>query len=64
MQDNASNSWIFLRTELYSNTSQNMTQDRDIIDSDLATEMHATKTNIDTNLGSTPGALAFSRDIF
>ncbi|KAL7525960.1 hypothetical protein ACHAXR_004955, partial [Thalassiosira sp. AJA248-18] len=53
-----------LRTELYSNPPQNMTQARDIIDQALATAMHATRTTIATTLGSTPGALAFSRDMF
>ena len=53
-----------LRTELNSNLPQNMNQARDIIDSDLATTMHATRTNIDITLGITPGALDFSRDMF
>ena len=53
-----------LRTELYSNPPQNMPQARDIIDQALATAMHATRTTIATTLGSTPGALAFSRDMF
>ena len=43
--------------------AQNMTQARDIIDSALATAMHATRTTVATILGSTPGALAFSRDM-
>ncbi|KAL7529782.1 hypothetical protein ACHAXR_003150 [Thalassiosira sp. AJA248-18] len=41
-----------------------MTQARDIIEQALATAMHATQTIIDTTLGSTPGALDFSRDMF
>ncbi len=41
-----------------------MTQARDIIDNALATVMHAMGTTITTALGSTPGALAFARDIF
>ena len=53
-----------LRTELYSNPPQNMNQSRDIIDSSLETAMHATRTTIDTTLGSTPGDLTFSRDMF
>ena len=53
-----------LRTYLYSNPPQNMTQAKDIIDQALATAMHAMRTTIATTLGSTPGALAFSRDMF
>ena len=41
-----------------------MTQARDIIDDALATAMHAMQTTIATILGSTPGALAFARDMF
>ena len=40
-----------------------MTQARDIMDDALATAMHAMRTVVATSLGSTPGALAFSRDI-
>ena len=53
-----------LRTELYSNPPQNMTQARYIIDSAIATAMHVTGTDIATTLGSTPGDLYFSRDMF
>lgn len=53
-----------LRTLLYSNPPQNMTQARDILDSALATAMHAMRTTVATTLGSTPGSLAFSRDMF
>ena len=53
-----------LRTYLYSNPPKNMTQARDIIDQALATAIHAMQTTIATMLGSTPGALAFSRDMF
>ena len=41
-----------------------MTQARDIIDQALAHVMHATRTTVMTTLGSTPGSLAFSRDMF
>ena len=34
------------------------------MDEALATAMHAMRTTIATTLGSTPGALAFSRDMF
>ena len=53
-----------LRTLLYSKPPQNMAQARDIIDSALATVVHAMRTTMATTLGSTPGALAFSRDMF
>jgi hypothetical protein len=41
-----------------------MTQARDKIDDALATAMHAMQTTVATTLGSTPGALAFARDMF
>jgi hypothetical protein len=53
-----------LRTLVHTNPPQNMTQARDIIDDALATAMHAMQTTIATTLGSTPGALAFARDMF
>jgi hypothetical protein len=49
-----------LRRLVHTNTPQNMTQARDIIDDALATAMHAMQTTIATTLGSTPGALAFA----
>jgi hypothetical protein len=53
-----------LRTLVHANPPQNMTQARDIIDDALATAMHAMRTTVATTLGSAPGALAFSRDMF
>jgi hypothetical protein len=53
-----------LRMLVHTNPPQNMTQARDIIDDALATAMHAMQTTIATTLGSTPGALAFARDMF
>ncbi len=53
-----------LRTLVHTNPPQNMTQTRDIIDDALATAMHAMQTTVATTLGSTPGALAFARDMF
>ncbi len=53
-----------LRTLVHTNPPRNMTQARDIIDNALATAMHAMQTTIATTLGSTPGALAFARDMF
>jgi hypothetical protein len=53
-----------LRTLVHINLPQNMTQARDIIDDALATAMHAIQTTAATTLGSTPGTLAFARDMF
>eukprot|EP00957_Ditylum_brightwellii_P074123 5632562-Ditylum_brightwellii.AAC.1 len=41
-----------------------MTQAREIIDQALAAAMYAMQTTIATMMCSTPGALAFSRDMF
>ncbi len=41
-----------------------MTQAWDLINDALATAMHAMQTTIATTLVSTPGALAFARDMF
>ena len=53
-----------LRVNIHSNPPQNMTQARDMVDEALANAMHAMRTTVATTLGSTPGALAFSRDMF
>jgi hypothetical protein len=53
-----------LRTLVHTNPPRNMTQARDIIGNALATAMYAMQTTIATTLGSTLGALAFSRDVF
>jgi hypothetical protein len=53
-----------LRTLVHTNPPQNMTQARDIIDNALGTAMDAMQITVATNLGSTPGALAFARDMF
>ena len=53
-----------LRVNIHSNPPQNMNQARDMIDESLANAMHAMRTTVATTLGSTPGALAFSRDMF
>ena len=53
-----------LRTYLYSNPPQNMSQAKDIIDQALATAMHAMRTTVATTIRSTPGSLAFGRDMF
>ena len=53
-----------LRTLLHSNPPKNLTQAKDVMDDALATAMHAMRTTVVTAIGSTPGALAFSRDMF
>ena len=53
-----------LRILLHKNPPVNITQARDMIDQALAQAMHATRTTVMTTLGSTPGSLAFSRDMF
>jgi len=53
-----------LRTLLYGNPPKTMTKAREILDSALSTAMHAMRTTIATTLKSTPGSLAFSRDMF
>ena len=52
-----------LRVLLYSNPLQNLTQARDIVDQTLATAMHSMQVTTASTLGSTPGALAFSRNM-
>ncbi len=52
-----------LRTLVHTSPPCNMTQARDIIN-ELATAMHAMQTTIATIIGSTPGSLAFARDMF
>ena len=53
-----------LRILQHKNPPANMTQARDIIDQALMHIMHATRTTVMTTPGSTPGSLAFSRDMF
>jgi hypothetical protein len=53
-----------LRILVHTNPPRNMTQARFMIDEALATAMHAMQTTVATTLGSTPGALAFSLDVF
>jgi hypothetical protein len=53
-----------LRVLLYNNPPQNMTQARDIVDQALATAMHAMRVTTASTLGSMPGALTFSRNMF
>ena len=53
-----------LRILVHSNPPKNMSSAKDIVDDALATAMHAMQTTVVTTLGSAPGALAFSRDMF
>jgi hypothetical protein len=53
-----------LRILVHSNPPNNMSSAKDIVDDALATAMHAMRTTVATTLGSAPGALAFSRDMF
>ena len=53
-----------LQTLLYSNPPKKLNQAKDVMDDALATAMHAMKTTFETTIGSTPEALAFSRDMF
>jgi hypothetical protein len=53
-----------LRIIVHSIPPKNMSSAKDIVDDALATAMHAMQTTVATTLGSVPGALAFSRDMF
>ncbi len=53
-----------LRLLVHANPPNNMSRAKDIVDDALATAMHAMRTTVATTLGSAPGALAFSRDMF
>ena len=53
-----------LRTLLHTNPPQNALQASALIDSALATTMHATRASIHRTLRTTPGALVFQRDMF
>ena len=52
------------RVMFYSNPLQNLSPARDIVDQALVTAMHAMQVMTVTKLWSTPGALAFSRNMF
>ena len=53
-----------LRTLLYDNPPRTNREAREIVDSALATAMHAMRTNVATTLESSPGSLAFNQDMF
>ena len=43
---------------------ENLTQAHDVVDKALSICQHALRTSVHTTLGSSPGALAFNRDMF
>ena len=49
---------------LHKNLQLNIIHARDVIDQALLQVMHATRTTVMTTLGSTPGLLVFSRNMF
>jgi hypothetical protein len=53
-----------LRTLLHAHPPQNALQAGALIDSALATTMHAARASMHRSLRTTPGALAFQRDMF
>jgi transposase InsO family protein len=53
-----------LRTTIYTNPPNTVTQARNLVDDALATAMHAMRSCVATTLGSSPGALVFGRDMF
>ena len=53
-----------LRTILHTNAPCTVTEAKELVDSALATAMHAMRASVLTTLGASPGALVFSRDMF
>ncbi len=53
-----------LQTLVHMNPPCNMTISKHIFDDKLDTAMHAMRSTVATTLGSCPGSLAFSRDMF
>ena len=53
-----------LRTLIHGEPSENVTKTKDIIDTALSIAQHAMRTSVHTTLGSSPGNLVFSRDMF
>lgn len=53
-----------LRTILHTDPPHTVTEARALVDSALATAMHAMRASISTTLGGSPGSLVFSRDMF
>ena len=53
-----------LQTLLHGNPPENVSKANELVDEALSTAQHAMCTSVHTTLGSSPGALAFSRDMF
>ena len=53
-----------LRTTLHDNPPRNMRDAKELVDTALATAMHAMRTNVATTLEGSPGSLVFNRDMF
>ena len=53
-----------IRTFLYAHPPQNLNSAAEIVDEALAVAMHATRCAMSEPLGTTPGAMAFNRDMF
>ena len=53
-----------LRTMLHVNPPENVTKANELINDALSTAQHAIRTSVHTTLGSSPGALVFSCDMF
>ena len=53
-----------LRTLLHGEPPKNITSPKDFMDEALSIAMHAMRTSVHTTLGSSPGNLAFNRDMF
>jgi hypothetical protein len=53
-----------LRTMIYTDSPNTVTEARRLVDKALATAMHAMCASVSTTLGSLPGALVFGRDMF
>ena len=53
-----------LRTRMHAHPPQNAIQAEQLMDNALATAMHATRAAVSRVLGTSPGALAFHRDMF
>ena len=53
-----------LRTLLHGNPPENVSKANEMVDEALSIAQHAMRTSVHTTLGSSPGALVFSRDMF
>ncbi len=53
-----------LRTLLHGDPPKNVTKANEMVDEALSIAQHAMRTSVHTTLGSSPGALVFSRDMF